>query len=276
MEAISTASFEVANLSVRICGQICGSGKPIVFLHGFPEFSGVWKRQVVHFSSDYLTIAPDLRGFNLSGKPTGMEHYSPEALASDVLAILDQLNCGSATVVAHDIGGLAAWWLAAHLPGRVDNLILISSPHPADYLSYRLEHPAVRNYWNDILDGRTAELMVAERLAFWPKEDEQRSALLIALQRTDFHAVRSIYCKSLGLNSLPQWLKLPRIAVPSLVIYGEADEFVMPDAFATIRKWFVKPPAIVKLAGGHFLHSHMADEVNSVIENWLGGAHCTQ
>ena len=269
MEACPRTVLDISNSGVRIRGEIRGSGHPIVFLHGFPEFHGIWNRQVAHLCSRHLTIAPDLRGFNLSDRPAGMKHYSSDALASDILAILDQLSCGSATVVGHDIGGLAAWWLAARHPDRVDRLILISSPHPADYLSFRTEHPAHRNYLDDILDGKTDALMVPERLAFWANETE-RPSLLAALQRTDFDAVRSIYRMSLGRDCLPQWLELPRISVPSLVIYGEADEFIKPEAFATIQKWFAKPATIVKLAdGGHFLHSRMADQVNFIINYWL-------
>ena len=64
---------------------------------------------------------------------------------------------------------------------------------------------------------------------------------------------------------------MPKIAVPSLVIYGEADEFIPVEAYSDIQQWFLQPARIVKLAnGGHFLHSRMAEQLNLSIDNWLG------
>ena len=114
-----------------------------------------------------------------------MQHFSIDALASDVLAILDRLTSEPATLVGHDIGGLAAWRVASNFPQRVAGLVLVSSPHPADYLALRAGHPEFRNYWDQILDGDIAELMVPERLAFWARE-EDRAGLLAALQPVGF------------------------------------------------------------------------------------------
>lgn len=268
MEALRDTIFEVSNAGIRICGQIHGSGHPIVFLHGFPEFCGVWSRQVTYFAQHNLTIAPDLRGCNLSDKPQGARHFSIDALASDVVAVLDQLTCAPATLVGHDIGGMAAWWVAANMPERVNGLIQLSSPHPADYLAFRANHPELHNYWNDMLDGKISEL-TAERLTFWAREEE-RAELLAALRRSDFAAICSIYRMCLGRDCLQQWLELPKIDVPSLLIYGEADEFIPPEAYANTQERFARPARIAKFPeGGHFLHSRMGDQLNFTIDKWL-------
>ena len=66
------------------------NGKPLIFLHGFPEFWFAWRHQIDHFvSSGYRVIIPDQRGYNLSDKPAGIASYSIDLLASDVIGVLD-------------------------------------------------------------------------------------------------------------------------------------------------------------------------------------------
>ena len=53
------------------------NGKPLIFLHGFPEFWFAWRGQIDHFVSlGYRVIIPDQRGYNLSEKPAGVASYS--------------------------------------------------------------------------------------------------------------------------------------------------------------------------------------------------------
>src|SRR6516225_10812469 len=66
------------------------SGKPLIFLHGFPEFWFDWRRQIDHFvSSGYRVIVPDQRGYNLSDKPEGVAGFSIDVLAKDIVGILE-------------------------------------------------------------------------------------------------------------------------------------------------------------------------------------------
>src|ERR1044071_1949247 len=68
------------------------NGKPLIFLHGFPEFWFGWRRQIDYFvSAGYRVIIPDQRGYNLSDKPAGIASYSIEVLAKDVVGILDRM-----------------------------------------------------------------------------------------------------------------------------------------------------------------------------------------
>ena len=69
------------------------SGKPLIFLHGFPEFWFAWRGQIDHFvNSGYRVILPDQRGYNLSDKPAGVASYSIELLAQDVVGLLVLLH----------------------------------------------------------------------------------------------------------------------------------------------------------------------------------------
>src|SRR5690606_12393692 len=75
-------------------------------------------------------VAPDLRGFNLSSKPAGVESYRPKLIVQDLLGLIRALGRKSVTVVAHDWGGAIAWNMAIHAPELVERLIIINSPHP--------------------------------------------------------------------------------------------------------------------------------------------------
>src|SRR5215471_14008793 len=99
---------------VRIHYKSAGKGKPILFLHGFPEFWYEWKDQLVEFGKDYRAVAVDLRGYNLSSKPPKVEDYAMPLLIEDVKGLLDKVSKGKrAVLVGHDWGGVVAWAFAA-------------------------------------------------------------------------------------------------------------------------------------------------------------------
>ena len=50
-----------------------GDGKPILFLHGFPQFWFLWRHQLADLGNDHAVYAADLRGYNLSCKPADPE-----------------------------------------------------------------------------------------------------------------------------------------------------------------------------------------------------------
>ena len=83
-----------------------------------------------------LCVAPDLRGYNLSDKPEGVEPYKAKHLVNDVLALGAQYGKDRKFVlVAHDWGGAVAWGVAISHPQRLERLVMINSPHP--YMFWR-------------------------------------------------------------------------------------------------------------------------------------------
>ncbi|MDP2344626.1 MAG: alpha/beta hydrolase [Deltaproteobacteria bacterium] len=124
----STAPAGV-NLHVVSAGD---PGRPlVVLLHGFPEHWGTW-RQLMHTLVDagFAVAAPDLRGYGGSDKPPGIDSYAMDPLIDDVEAIIRAQGREKAHVIAHDWGGVVAWWLAMKRPHLVDKLVIVNSPHP--------------------------------------------------------------------------------------------------------------------------------------------------
>ncbi|HKV04135.1 MAG TPA: alpha/beta hydrolase [Candidatus Acidoferrales bacterium] len=108
-----------------------GKGPLILFLHGFPEFWYEWKNQLPEFGKDHLAVAPDMRGYNLSEKPSGVEQYRVDVLVADILGLADHYSPNRKFVlVAHDWGGAVAWAFAIAHPERLDKLVIINAPHP--------------------------------------------------------------------------------------------------------------------------------------------------
>ena len=119
---------------VGIDYAVHGAGRPVVLLHGFPDSGRLWRHQAPALArAGFRVIVPDLRGYGGSDKPDAVEAYRLEALAADVLAVMDATGVGRAHVVGHDWGAALAWGLAARVPERVDHLVALSVGHPATF-----------------------------------------------------------------------------------------------------------------------------------------------
>ena len=106
---------------------VYGEGHAVVFLHGFPDSRAVWRYQVQAVAdAGYRVIVPDQRGFGGASRPDGVEHYRIDLLAGDIIAIMDQLQIGRARLVGHDFGAGLAWFMAATMPERFEQLVVMS------------------------------------------------------------------------------------------------------------------------------------------------------
>ena len=106
---------------------VYGTGPDVVFLHGFPDSREVWRYQAQAIAAGgYRVIIPDQRGFGNASRPQGVEHYRIELLAADIIGIMDQLNVERARLVGHDFGAGLAWVMAATLPERFEQLVVMS------------------------------------------------------------------------------------------------------------------------------------------------------
>ena len=108
--------------------QSGGHGPAVVLLHGFGESGDMWIPLASELVKDHQVIVPDLRGLGLSAKPAG--GFDKKTQAVDVAAVMDALGATKADVVAHDIGNMVAFQVAARYPQRVRKLVVIDAPIP--------------------------------------------------------------------------------------------------------------------------------------------------
>ena len=125
-------SVRVGEVTLRVLEE--GTGYPVLLLHGFPDSARLWRHQIPALrDAGYRVIAPDLRGFGESDKPTDLAQYVLPVILQDVLGILDQAGIERAHVVAHDWGAALGWLMASIAPDRVARFVALSVGHPASY-----------------------------------------------------------------------------------------------------------------------------------------------
>ena len=130
VDALVTHRTETVN-GIRLHWVEAGAGPLVVLLHGFPEFWYSWRHQIPALAAaGYRVVAPDMRGYNDSDKPSGYSSYLGEPLSGDVAALIEFCGEQRATVVGHDWGGAVAWMTAMRRPEVVERLVVMNCPHP--------------------------------------------------------------------------------------------------------------------------------------------------
>ena len=127
---------------VRLHYATAGKGKLIMFVHGFPEFWYEWKNELAEFGRDYMAVAPDMRGYNLSSKPAEVDQYQVKHMVEDLRALAEKLGHKKFILVAHDWGGAIAWAFALSHPDYLEKLVIINAPHPGVFARELRDNPA--------------------------------------------------------------------------------------------------------------------------------------
>lgn len=107
---------------VELYYEVLGEGAPLVLVHAGIADGRMWEAQVDAFSSRYLTVRHDMRGFGRSTMSPG-----PYAHHADLRALLDALGVGKASFVGCSQGGGAVLDFVLENPGRVEKLVLVGS-----------------------------------------------------------------------------------------------------------------------------------------------------
>lgn len=137
-EAISLPTG--VTLSTLVAGNASAVAAAVVFLHGFPAGSWMWRGVLASPAlAAYRLYAPDLRGYNRSTVPAGgARAFAVPLLAADIAALVDAVAGGggaaSVHLVAHDWGGAVAWWLAAESPQLLRSLAIVNMAHPRGWI----------------------------------------------------------------------------------------------------------------------------------------------
>src|SRR5438309_7538607 len=105
-----------------------GDGAPVVFFHGEPTWSFLWRKVIPPVrDAGFRCVAPDLAGFGRSDKPTDIGFYSYERHVELTATLLEDLDLRGATVVVHDWGGPIGLRLAVEHPDRIDRLVIMDT-----------------------------------------------------------------------------------------------------------------------------------------------------
>ncbi|MEQ8506351.1 MAG: alpha/beta hydrolase [Rhodospirillales bacterium] len=106
--------------------HLAGDGPPLIFLHGWPEWSAIWRKNTPVLARDFTVIAPDLRNF---GDSRGAEARDVSHYVTDIEALADHLGLTRFGLVSHDVGGFLAQEYARRNPQRPAGLFFFDCPH---------------------------------------------------------------------------------------------------------------------------------------------------
>ncbi|MBX7483106.1 alpha/beta fold hydrolase [Qipengyuania qiaonensis] len=269
----------------------------LIFLHGFPESHRTWRHQIAHFSGRFRCIAPDQRGYRGSSKPQEVEAYTPDKLIGDVFLLADALGVDTFTIVGHDWGGAIAWGVAytGMMNGRVARAIIANAPHPVlfpkllytnrqqreasqYFLTFRdpANDPMIREHGlapvlTKAFEGRHVGTMM---------EPEELARLLQDWSDPDAAIGMLNYYRASPMEVLPldapyelpsdyQPFPLPKLAIPTLVIWAMDDEALPPANLDGLDE-VVDALEVVEVPGcGHFVQWEKPGAFNAAADAFL-------
>jgi pimeloyl-ACP methyl ester carboxylesterase len=261
-----------------------GDGPLIVLLHGFPEFWFGWRLQIAPLAArGFRVVAPDLRGYNLSSRPDDVEAYTADKLADDIVGLVRERGAESALLVGHDWGGTVAWTMAMNHPEVVDRLAILNAAHPRR-LQQGLHHPSqLRKSWYFFffaIPGLPEEVVHARDWHFFrhflqdahpPYTDEEIERYVEAWSQPGAATgMINYYRASVRQSPKQAEAQLRPISAPTLVIWGEDDQYLGPDLAEPDRDDVPNLDCVERLAGAsHWVHHDEAERVNQLLSDFF-------
>ena len=248
----------------------CGTpGQPLLlFVHGFPESWVAWRGMLQSFGQRYHAVALDTRGINESRGPQDVRGYRAKELVADLVALLDHLGADRCILIGHDWGGAIACALAIAHPQRLNGLVMINAVHPGVYRRELAENAAQQTasaYMNFFI-SETAEAQLtanhhAELCAMFAEDgdDGQTDALPVWFDAALQHEYRQAWSQPGSIRAgLSYYRASPlhpandddpgaqgvvfddatlAVKVPTLVIWGERDRFLLPGCLDGLNRY---------------------------------------
>lgn len=236
------------NQDTNLFIQDWGSGKPVVFIHGWPLNHKCYEYQFTQLPKYGIRcIGIDLRGFGDSDKPWC--DYNYDVFADDLLVVLRKMNLDDVTLVGHSMGGaIAMRYLARHFNERVSKAVLVCPAAPCFTKSKGYPYGFTKEECNQLLD-----------LCY-----TDRAQLLENFGKIFFYSENSVSAKfanwfhNLGMDASPHATamclialrdtdlreEMSKIKIPTFIIHGTEDK-ICPFDFAKILHTGIKGSTII-------------------------------
>jgi len=252
--------------------------KTVLFVHGFPDFWYSWRHQMAVLAGDFRTAAVDLRGYNQSDQPEGVEKYQLPLILADVGAVVADLSGGPVTLVGHDWGGAIAWRFAMQNPESVARLVILNLTHPRGYAAV-VANPT---------DAQRANTEYARRFATSQPDSSPVPDRMLAMGDRFGEAVGARYREAFGRSSYDGMLnyyranygqvaadsagaaEIPNLKMPVLQFHGLKDTAVDKDGLKNTWDWIEADYTLVTIPeSGHWVQHDAAELVSSTMKAWL-------
>jgi pimeloyl-ACP methyl ester carboxylesterase len=265
-------------------------GPLMVLVHGFPQFWYAWRYQIRHFKATHRVVAVDMRGYNESGKPDGIEAYQMEELVADLRGLVEALGASRTSpkgivLVAHDWGAAVAWTFAALHPELLSGLVILNMPHLLALVDSRGKtwEQALKSWYIIFFQcpilpelGLLAEDMAAFKRLFKGVvnlDDETMEAYKYAFK--DFASWNRPlnYYRMTTTERFKNFLETNKekfyIDVPTLQIFGTADTALSVGAARAGSAWLGAGRLELLEGVSHWVQEEAPARVNSLIDKFL-------
>lgn len=212
-----------------------GLGRPIIFLHGLPTSSHIWRNITPGLTYGNTIYSLDLMGFGLSEKPQNVS-YSIETYVTQLAKFLDNFHLENPILVGHDLGGAIATLYTIRNPGKVRKLVMMnaplypeSSPFHISLLRTKLVGEFftgdwfLKRIWRNAVGNQVvmSDALLESYLKPYLDDPGARTALLKCVREFDLRpTLEKEITPSLG-----------KIQTPTLIMWGAEDPYV-PLAYA--------------------------------------------
>jgi epoxide hydrolase 4 len=276
---------EVGN-GIRLHYVEAGDGPLIVLLHGFPEFWFSWRLQIEPLAAaGFRVVAPDMRGYNLSSRPDGVDAYGVDKLATDIRGLIGELGAESAMVVGHDWGGTVAWATAMYHPEAVDRLAIFNAAHPRK-LNDGLRHPSqLRKLWYFFffqLPALPDRIVRASNFRFFrryqrdarpPYTAEETKRYVESWSQPGAPVALLNYYRAAVRQSKQVQAQLKPISAPTLIVWGQRDRYLGPDLAEPSGDDVPGLDRVERLANAsHWVHHDEAERVTQLLIDFFAPA----
>jgi haloalkane dehalogenase len=253
-----------------------GEGEPVVFFHGEPTWSYLWRKVIPPVrEAGYRCIAPDYAGFGRSDKPTDVEWYSYDRHVELMTGLLEALDVRGATAVVHDWGGPIGLRVAVEHPDRVSRLVMCDTGlftgeqrmtdawhRFRDFVERTEDLPVSLLVRNAVARGMEDEVAAAYDAPFTSPESKAGARAFPLMLPTS----PEMQGAAAGKRTLEALRSDER---PKLVLWADSD-FIIPfevgERFAAAVN--APPPRKVENAS-HFLQEDAGTEIGEAIAGWL-------
>lgn len=253
-------------MSQQLNYKVDGEGHPIILIHGLfgnLDNLGLLARDL---REDYQVFSVDLRNH---GQSFQSNEHSYEAMAQDLLQLIDSLNLSSYTLIGHSMGGKVAMKLAAQDQTRVERMVVLDMA-PVAYSQSR--HDNVFAGLKAVLAEKpTNRKQALEILAQHIELEGVRQFLSKSLYNTGEHLTWRFNVESLWDNywQILGWNPIEKTTTPTLFIKGGDSDYLTSEHQAQVQEQFSRAKAHVIANTGHWLHAEKPAEVLRAIRKYL-------
>jgi epoxide hydrolase 4 len=267
---------------------------PIVFLHGWPEYCEAWRPVMNRLSGRFDLIAPDLRNFGQSDKPTGDQpaaNCGADVLAADLLAFADRLGLKRFGIVSHDVGAYVAQRFAREHPERVAGLFFFNCPY--DGIGHRwADAPHLIQTWYQYFNQQpfAAGLVGSSRdncrryighfLKAWSAGKPAAFETVLERWVDNFmrpHNLQGGFNWYISTNTARRAVieerapAVPIIAAPTRIFWGRLDPSIKAEWTDQLHRFFADLDLGFCEDGGHFVHYERPDAAAREIQAFFEG-----